>query len=113
MGILLGSGWIGTTCLDEWQIGILGLAGGFTLFLTGSGYYSFDHFFKKKGYAFTGKNWFPWLGSGDIPFARMKGFIFVFSMAIFVLALFINQVIIRGFCCSLVQSTVVTLFVCN
>lgn len=35
-GILLGSGWLGTTCLDEWQIGILGLAGGFTLFLTGS-----------------------------------------------------------------------------
>lgn len=23
MGILLGSGWIGTTCLDEWQIGVL------------------------------------------------------------------------------------------
>ena len=23
MGILLGSGWIGTTCLDEWQIGLL------------------------------------------------------------------------------------------
>ena len=23
-GILLGSGWLGTTCLDEWQIGILG-----------------------------------------------------------------------------------------
>ncbi len=27
-GILLGSGWLGTTCLDEWQIGILGVAGG-------------------------------------------------------------------------------------
>ncbi|RRN78003.1 DoxX family membrane protein, partial [Pseudoxanthomonas sp. SGD-10] len=25
MGILLGSGWLGTTCLDEWQIGILGV----------------------------------------------------------------------------------------
>ena len=29
-GILLGSGWLGTTCLDEWQIGILGVAAGFT-----------------------------------------------------------------------------------
>ena len=28
-GILLGSGWLGTTCLDEWQIGILGVAAGF------------------------------------------------------------------------------------
>ena len=25
-GILLGSGWLGTTCLDEWQIGVLGVA---------------------------------------------------------------------------------------
>lgn len=96
MGILLGSGWIGTTCLDEWQIGILGLAGGFTLFLTGSGYYSFDYYFKKKGYGFTTKNWFPWLGSGDIPFGRMKVFIFGFSMAIFGLALFTNQVFHGG-----------------
>lgn len=32
MGILLGSGWIGTTCLDEWQIGVLGIATGFVLF---------------------------------------------------------------------------------
>lgn len=31
-GILLGSGWLGTTCVDEWQIGILGVAAGFTLF---------------------------------------------------------------------------------
>ncbi|MCH5720365.1 TQO small subunit DoxD [Niabella hibiscisoli] len=27
LGILLGSGWLGTTCLDEWQIGVLGIAG--------------------------------------------------------------------------------------
>ena len=32
-GILLGSGWLGTTCLDEWQIGILGVSAGFTIFL--------------------------------------------------------------------------------
>lgn len=31
-GILLGSGWLGTTCLDEWQIGILGISTGFALF---------------------------------------------------------------------------------
>lgn len=30
-GILLGSGWLGTTCLDEWQIGILGVSAGFTI----------------------------------------------------------------------------------
>ena len=38
-GILLGSGWLGTTCLDEWQIGILGVSAGFTIFLSGGGKY--------------------------------------------------------------------------
>lgn len=42
LGILLGSGWLGTTCLDEWQIGILGIAGGFTLLQLGSGKISLD-----------------------------------------------------------------------
>lgn len=41
-GILLGSGWLGTTCLDEWQIGVLGIAGGFTILLSGGGIYSID-----------------------------------------------------------------------
>ena len=44
-GILLGSGWLGTTCLDEWQIGVLGIAAGFTIFLSGGGKYSLDHYF--------------------------------------------------------------------
>ena len=48
LGILLGSGWLGTTCLDEWQIGVLGVAGGFVLFLTGSGSYSLDYYVPRK-----------------------------------------------------------------
>lgn len=47
LGILLGSGWIGTTCLDEWQIGVLGIAGGFTLFQLGGGRFSIDGLSKK------------------------------------------------------------------
>ena len=42
LGILLGSGWLGTTCLDEWQIGILGMCAGLLLFLTGGGSCSLD-----------------------------------------------------------------------
>ena len=53
MGILLGSGWIGTTCLDEWQIGSLGIATGVFLFFTGGGNFSMDNYFKNKNYAFT------------------------------------------------------------
>ena len=57
MGILLGSGWIGTTCLDEWQIGVLGLAGGFTLFQAGSGKISLDYFFNKNQFIKQENNW--------------------------------------------------------
>ncbi|MGD9994278.1 MAG: TQO small subunit DoxD [Salinivirgaceae bacterium] len=67
MGILLGSGWIGTTCLDEWQIGVLGIATGFVLFLTGSGKFSLDNYLMKNNFAFTQKNWFAWMGSGTLP----------------------------------------------
>ena len=70
MGILLGSGWLGTTCLDEWQIGGLGLAGGFTIFLTGGGFYSLDDFLMRKNYAFTSKKWFNYLGLGVLPQQR-------------------------------------------
>ena len=48
VGILLSAGWLGTTCLDEWQIGILGMAGGLCLFFTGGGHFSLDHALKLK-----------------------------------------------------------------
>ncbi len=72
MGILLGSGWIGTTCLDEWQIGVLGVAGGFTLFLTGSGLYSVDNWLMKRNVGFTQKKWFTLLGSGELKLKKTQ-----------------------------------------
>lgn len=98
MGILLGSGWIGTTCLDEWQIGILGLASGFTLFLSGSGPYSLDHWLMQRGSGITRKRWFPWIGSGrlDLFTNRWKPLVLGGSLAIFALALFTNQVFHGG-----------------
>lgn len=42
-GILLSAGWIGTTCLDEWQIGILGITAGTAFLFAGGGRYSLDH----------------------------------------------------------------------
>lgn len=67
MGILLGAGWIGTTCLDEWQIGVLGIATGFVLFLTGSGKYSLDNYLMKNNFAITKNKYFAWFGSGELP----------------------------------------------
>lgn len=93
MGILLGSGWIGTTCLDEWQIGVLGVAGGFILFLSGSGYYAVDNWLLNKKYTFTGKKWFNWLGSGSLPIKlnTFKTFSLTGAVLILFLTLFTNQ----------------------
>ena len=90
-GILLGSGWLGTTCLDEWQIGVLGIAGGFALFLSGSGAYSLDYYFMKNNKNFTRKKWFQWLGSGSFPISKPKAFVLAGSLIIFGLTLFTNQ----------------------
>lgn len=91
MGILLGSGWIGTTCLDEWQIGVLGVASGFTLFLTGSGTYSLDNYLMNEKYAITHKKWFSLLGSGTLPIDNLQSKVLVMSVFIFGLTLFTNQ----------------------
>ncbi|MFP3597285.1 TQO small subunit DoxD [Chryseobacterium sp. SIMBA_029] len=91
LGILLGSGWLGTTCVDEWQIGVLGIAGGFVLFLTGSGPYSLDYYFMKNNKSFTHKKWFSWLGSGLLPIWKPKVFVLAGTIIIFGLTLFTNQ----------------------
>lgn len=98
MGILLGSGWIGTTCLDEWQIGVLGIATGFTLFLTGSGMYSVDNYLKRRNHPWTQKKWFPWIGSGTIPLKDkiFPGFVLTGSLVILGLTLMTNQVFHNG-----------------
>lgn len=92
MGILLGSGWLGTTCLDEWQIGVLGIAGGFLLFLTGGGHFSVDN--KWLQYTKLGNTkLFALLGSGVLPLKTntLNRVVVVGSICIFVLTLFTNQ----------------------
>lgn len=98
MGILLGSGWIGTTCLDEWQIGILGLAAGFTLFLTGSAAYSVDGWMMKKDFGITRKRWFLWAGSGPIDAfnGRLRPVVLAGSLAILFISLATNQIFHGG-----------------
>ncbi|GGG45203.1 TQO small subunit DoxD [Bizionia arctica] len=91
LGILLGSGWIGTTCLDEWQIGVLGIASGFALFLSGSGYYSMDKFFMDRKYKFTETKWFSFLGSGVLRIKNLKQIVLVGALSIFALTLYTNQ----------------------
>ncbi|MBX9449284.1 MAG: hypothetical protein KL787_06015 [Taibaiella sp.] len=69
LGILLGSGWLGTTCLDEWQIGVLGVAAGFVVWMSGGGRFSLDQRFILKAHPWTRKKWWSWLASGIHPFS--------------------------------------------
>jgi uncharacterized membrane protein YphA (DoxX/SURF4 family) len=92
-GILMGSGWLGTTCLDEWQIGILGVAAGFTIFMSGGGKYSLDEYFITKNKPFTSKKGFKFLGSGPLPLKDHTTSKIVLAGSVFIMALtlFTNQ----------------------
>ncbi|HLU94022.1 MAG TPA: TQO small subunit DoxD [Membranihabitans sp.] len=93
MGILLGSGWLGTTCLDEWQIGVLGVASGFTIFMTGGGKYSLDEYLARKNKLFTTTRWYGLLGSGVLPANEkmVSRIVLMGSALILGLTLFTNQ----------------------
>lgn len=90
LGILLGSGWLGTTCLDEWQIGILGIAAGFSIFFTGGGKYSLDSYLINSDVKITQRPWFAWIGSGILPLKKILlervtlfGALFILSLSLF------------------------------
>lgn len=93
MGILLGSGWLGTTCLDEWQIGILGVAAGFTIFFTGGGKYSLDEYLIRSNKPFAKQKWFSFVGSGMLPLREniVNNTVLIGSVLILGLTLFTNQ----------------------
>lgn len=97
-GILLGSGWLGTTCVDEWQIGILGVAAGFTLFMTGGGPYSLDNFFGPRMPWLYNHAWMAWFTSGPLPSSErsLKRISVCGAVAIVFLSLLTNQVFHGG-----------------
>ncbi len=58
---------MGSTCLDEWQIGVSGVACGLTMIMMGSGYFSLDNlFFKDRLYDGKHKA-LVWFTSGRLP----------------------------------------------
>lgn len=85
LGILLGSGWIGTTCLDEWQIGVLGIAGGFTLLQMGSGKYSLDYLLNRNSFIQKDNQFISKFQT------KYQKPLLIISMIIFGLTLFTNQ----------------------
>lgn len=98
VGILLGSGWLGTTCLDEWQIGILGVAAGFTVFLAGGGSFSLDHMLMPKLTFLQNQHWPVWLTSGPLPIGAktLSAISVAGAIVVFTLSLYTNQVFHNG-----------------
>ncbi len=66
-GILLGSGWLGSTCLDEWQIGALLVAAGLAVAVSGSGPFSVDNWLLNRSERLAQSSLFRWLFSGSLP----------------------------------------------
>lgn len=93
LGILLGSGWLGTTCLDEWQIGVLGITAGWTIFLSGGGQYALDHFIAVRRKKSRQHKWLQMAASGPLPATavRLHRVAGVAAVLLLALTLFTNQ----------------------
>jgi len=96
LGILLGAGWLGTTCLDEWQIGSLGVGGGLVFAFAGGGRFSLDRRlaarFGEGGPRFAA--WARGLAPGEAPF--WGKLVVAASVFAFGLTLLTNQVFHNG-----------------
>jgi thiosulfate dehydrogenase [quinone] large subunit len=99
LGILLGSGWLGSTCLDEWQIGVLGVAAGTLLAMTGSGAWSLDRFWQNRFRSRAPKAWLIGLSSGAPKAGQPRWFrpaALVLASGSLVLTLATNQIFYGG-----------------
>lgn len=94
LGILLGSGWLGSTCVDEWQIGITGVATGLVVFLTGAGLFSLDNLFFKN----RNEKALKFLTSGkfNLDDSQSKKLAYTFSFIAVLITLFTYQALHNG-----------------
>jgi thiosulfate dehydrogenase [quinone] large subunit len=96
LGILLGAGWLGTTCLDEWQIGILGIAAGLAFVFGGGGRFSVDHVLEKRLPQLAKNRVWSWINFDWLRGSRLTTAIIVSALFAFGLTLFTNQVFHGG-----------------
>ncbi|PAF43120.1 TQO small subunit DoxD [Helicobacter sp. 11S02629-2] len=90
--ILLGAGWMGSTCLDEWQIGILGMAGAIVIFFAGGGVHAIDNLLLKSK-ALARSKAFIWIASGELPLSTsgIKIFSGILAIVMIVVTIGTNQ----------------------
>ncbi len=99
-GIMLGAGWLGTTCVDEWQIGVFGISSGLVLFLGGGGPISLDHYFLKNHRWFAQNRLCRFLSSAPF-FAKPQpgkkyALVLILAIGAFAFALITNQINVGG-----------------
>jgi len=70
---------------------VLGIAGGFTIFLSGSSIFSIDHYLVKNDHPVSRIKWFSMIGSGPFPFKNQRQLVLISSMLIAAITLFTNQ----------------------
>ncbi|MGL4292865.1 MAG: TQO small subunit DoxD [Bacteroidales bacterium] len=97
-GILLGAGWLGSTCLDEWQIGVAGIASGLTLMMMGSGYFSLDNLIFGSRLIDGKHRRLIWITSGRLPVEdrTLKNLGFWFGIIAIFITIWSNQVLHGG-----------------
>ncbi len=61
VGLMHTSGWLGPTCLDEWQIASMLVAIGMVITLYGSGSYSLDSLLNRRNPGLANKRWWQFL----------------------------------------------------
>ncbi|MEW6005235.1 MAG: TQO small subunit DoxD [Stygiobacter sp.] len=88
-GILLGAGWLGSTCVDEWQIGIAGIASGLVVFTLGAGYLSLDNIIFKS----NSPSFIKYLTSNDINWndSKIKLWSYILTIITMFIALYSYQ----------------------
>jgi thiosulfate dehydrogenase [quinone] large subunit len=100
LGILLGSGWLGSTCVDEWQIGSLLVAIGSGAVLSGGGPISLDHVLARRWPWVGGRTWLRVLFGGETlagrPGERLHLAALVTAVAVSVITLGTYQVFHNG-----------------
>ena len=73
VGLMHTAGWLGPTCLDEWQIASLLLVIGVVMSLYGSGDYSLDAFLTRKCETLSNNRYWQWVTQVDM-ISRVKKF---------------------------------------
>lgn len=94
-GILFGSGWLGATCLDEWQVGSVEMTVGLLILFTG-GAWSFDDIVRKIWPNTANSFVYRLFGNGPLWGKSYKAWVGIFAIFAIVTTMGTNQMFQGG-----------------